>query len=368
MKSIPYRNFPVTPEMKRAVVKALEAGYPGYHTGGEQEIALEKEFAKYIGCKHAVFLTSGAGALHIAMAILGIGPGDEVITAANTFTAASDCAVWVGATPVFADIDPDIMNIDPEKMREKITPRTKAIIPAYMYGHPADLDPILEIAKAHGIPVIEDAAQAAGSKYKGKIVGGLGDIGIFSFAGKNMTAYGEGGMFTTNNPEYAQQAIMYRHFGHNPDDFGGKQNVLGFNYTMGGWNSALARITLRKLDQWNKARRTNAKMYDKLLKDISQVKLPVEREWAYHAYLHYVIRAERRDELKKYLEKKGIDPKIHYPIPIPLQPAYSRFGFKEGMFPESEKSANSILSLPTRFTLTKREVETIAKSIRAFYA
>jgi dTDP-4-amino-4,6-dideoxygalactose transaminase len=353
--------------MRDTVLKVLDNAQ--YRTGSEQEVNFEKEFAQYVGTKYAVAVTSGAGALHIAASMLGLGPGDEVITAANTFTAAADCAMWVGAKPVFADIDRDTFNVDPDKVKKKITPKTKAIIPAHMYGHPADLDPIMEMAEQHGLVVIEDAAQAAGSKYKGKKTGSIAHMGIFSFAGKGMHCYGEGGMLTTNNKEYADNTVLYRHFGHSPDRFGEEQYVIGFNYTLGGWNAAMGRITLRLLDEWNNQRRENAKKYNEALKGMREVETPAEKDWAHHVYLHYVIQAERRDQLKEHLKQKGIETVVHYPIPIPLQKHYrEKFGYKQGMYPRSEEAAGRILSLPSRPTLTEDEFQYVADSIKEFYA
>jgi len=366
MHRIPYRTFPVTKEMKRTVVRVLENGE--YRPGGKEETQFEKEFSQYVGAKYAVAVSSGAGALHIAMSVLGIGPGDEVITAANGFTAAADCAVWVGARPVFAEMERGTFNIDPNEIAKKITPRTKAIIPVHMYGHPADMDPIMELAEKFDLPVIEDVAQAAGSKYKGKASGNIGDVSIFSFAGKNMNCYHEGGMLVTNDENYAEKAILYRHFGHHPEHFGAEQYVIGYNYSMNGWNAALGRMTLRAIDDWNTRRRRNAKRYDELLGGLSRIEIPTERDWAYHVYLHYVIRAERRDGLKRFLGKRGIDTGIHYPIPIPLQRPYrEKFGFKEGMFPLSEEATSSVLSIPTRPTLTIQEIKYITDSIKEFY-
>lgn len=364
---IPYRKWPVTQEMRDTVLRVLESGQ--YRTGEEPELNFEKEFTQYIGVKYAVAVSSAAGALHIVMSVLGIGLGDEVITAANTFTAASDCAIWVGAKPVFVDIDPDTYNMDPSKIEKHITKRTKAIIPAHMYGHPADLDPVMEIARKHSLIVVEDSAQATGTQYKGRRTGSIGDIGVFSFAGKSMSCYGEGGMLVTNNETYAERATMYRHFGHRPGRFGAEQFVIGYNYTLGGWNAALGRVSLKLLDDWNQQRRDNARKYDEGLKGVGQVTTPVEREYAYHTYLHYVIRAERRDELRQFLKQRGIETLVHYPIPIPMQPEYrKKFSYGKGMYPLSEEAAQSILSLPTRMTLTNEEFQYVVDSIKQFYA
>jgi perosamine synthetase len=367
MFRIPYRKWPVTQEMRDAVLRVLETGE--YRTGSKEEINFEKEFSRYIGCKYAVAVSSGAGALHIAMCVLGVGPGDEVITAANAFTAAADCAVWVGAKPVFAEIDSETMNIDPDDLRRRITSKTKVIIPIHAYGHPADMDPIMELAAGRGLSVVEDVAQAAGSKYQNRRCGSIGHISIFSFAGKNITCCHEGGMLVTDSEEYAKSAVLYRHFGHDPNRFGAEQHVLGYNYSMSGWNAALGRISLRSLDDWNEKRRENASMYDKELEGISNLELPVEKDWAYHSYLHYVVRTRKRDALKEFLEKKGIQAQIHYPIPTPLQAPYKkRFGYTEGMYPKSEEASKTVLSLPTRFNLTEEEVRYVSDSVREFLA
>jgi len=367
MYRIPYRKWPVTQEMRDTVLRVLETGE--YRTGSKEEVNFEKEFSEYIGSRYAITMSSGAGALHVAMSVLGVGPGDEVITAANAFTAAADCAMWVGAKPVFAEIDHDTMNIDPNDVRRRITRKTKVIIPIHAYGHSADMDPIKEQAEEHNLYVVEDVAQAAGSKYRNNKCGSIGHVGIFSFAGKNITCCHEGGMLVTDNEQYARSAVLYRHFGHEPGRFGAEQHVLGYNYSMSGWNAALGRITLRSLDDWNKKRRENARIYDEQLKAIPNLELPIEKDWAYHAYLHYVVRTSERDELKEFLEKKGIQTSIHYPIPTPLQTPYKeRFGFTEGTYPESEKACKTVLSLPTRFNLTEEEIRYVFESVREFLA
>jgi len=364
-------KWPVTPEMKALVLEVLERGE--YVASGEQNIAFEREFAKYIGSKYAAVVSSGGGGLHIAMSVLGIGPGDEVIVPANTYTAVAGCPVWVGAKPVLVDMEPDTYNIDPGKIEENVTPRTKAIIPVHMYGQPADMDPIMELAERHGLFVVEDAAQGAGSKYKERKSGSIGDVNVFAFMGKNMHCYGTGGMITTDNREYLRKIRLYRKFGHSVTLSGaraetGDCEVPGYNYELAGWNSALGRISLRSLDRWNKRRRENARMYRDLLEELPNVVLPVERNWACHVYLWYVIQAEKRNKLKEFLARKGIETSIIYSIPIHLQTAFrQRFSFRRDMYPVTEAATRKILSLPIGFHLKEEQIRYVARCIKKFY-
>jgi dTDP-4-amino-4,6-dideoxygalactose transaminase len=358
-------KWPVTQEMKDTVLKVLENHE--YVAGGKQEIAFQEEFAEYIGSKYAIVCSSGGGGLHIALSVLGVGPGDEVITAANTYTCVAGCATWLGAKPVLVDMDPETNNIDPFKLEDKVTSKTKVIIPVHMYGHPADMDPIIEIAEKNNIFVVEDVAQAAGSSYKGKKSGSIGHMNIFAFNGKSMHCYGTGGMITTDDDEYYRKSRLFRKFGHLRDGTGDCE-IPGYNYELLGWNTALGRISLRELDKRNKRRREIANMYDDLLGNLSDVETPVEKDWAYHVYLHYVLKAEKRDELIQYLEKKDIIASKLYHLPIHLQTAFKkRFGFKEGMYPISEESANKTAGLPNHFTQTEEEIHYVADHIKEFY-
>jgi dTDP-4-amino-4,6-dideoxygalactose transaminase len=357
-------KWPVTQEMKDTVLRVLENHE--YRAGGKQEIAFQDEFAEYIGMKHAVVCSSGGGALHIALSVLGVSPGDEVITAANTYTCVAGCATWLGARPVLVDMDPETNNIDPVKLKEKVTPKTKVIIPVHMYGQPADMDPIMEIAENNNIFVVEDVAQAAGSKYKGKKSGSIGHMNIFAFNGKSLHCYGVGGMVTTDDDEYFRKAKLFRKFGHLRDGTGDCE-VPGYNYELLGWNTALGRISLRNLDKWNKRRREIAKIYDDLLANLPEVEIPFEKDYAYHVYLHYVTKAEKRNELLEFLEKKGVTASKLYHRPIHLQTAFKKYGFKEGMYPVSEESAKRTASLPNHFAQTEEEIHYVADTVKEFY-
>lgn len=327
---------------------------------GSEVAAFENEFAAYCGASHGVAVNSGTSALHLALLAAGVGPGDEVITVPFTFVATVAAILYAGAKPVFVDIEPQSFNMDPGRIEAAISKRTKAILPVHLYGQPADLDPILAIARRHGLTVIEDAAQAHRAEYKGRRIGGIGDLSCFSFyPGKNLGACGEGGIVTTNNPEFSTTIRMLR-------DWGQKEKyrhvLKGFNYRMEGLQGSILRIKLRHLDEWTDARRANAAIYDRSLAN-SRVVAPREMPYARHVYHVYTIRTPDRDLLQQILLAKGIHTGIHYPIPVHLQPAYADLGYSAGAFPCSEQAAKEVLSLPMYAGQTTEQLEIVGAAV-----
>jgi len=322
----------------------------------------EETVAKLCGVKYAAALNSGSDALMYAMTLSGIKKGDEVITPSNSFIASTSSIVHIGATPVFVDVLPN-QNLDPSKIEDAITKNTKAIMPVHLTGRVCDMDPILEIAKRHNLIVVEDAAQAIGSKYKGKLSGSIGDIGCFSTHPlKNLNACGDGGFITTNNKNIYENIISFRNHG-KIDAY----NVSHFGMVsrMDNLQAAILNFRLGKLDSLTKKRRSNAKKY---LKEIDQNKIfiPQEESYEYNTYHTFVIQTNRRDELKKHLLSKGIKTAINYPIPIHLQPASRMLGYKEGDLPVTEKQAKEILSLPINQYLTDTDLERVINEINSF--
>ena len=348
----------IRPELDAALARVLDTCQFAL---GSEVAAFEEEFAAYCGAKHGVAVNSGTSALHLALLAAGVGPGDEVITVPFTFVATVAAIGYAGARARLADIDPRTYTMDPARLEAAITPRTKAIIPVHLYGQPADMDPILAIARKRGLVVIEDAAQAHGAEYKGRRCGILGDLACFSFyPSKNLGACGEAGMVTTNNPEFRRTLRMLRDWGAEAK----YQHVLkGFNYRMEGFQGAVLRVKLRHLPAWTEARRARAAQYGKLLAGAG-VEPPVEMPYARHVYHVYAVRAQRRDALKDALHADGVDSGIHYPIPIHLVQAHADLGYKEGDFPEAERAAKETLSLPLFAELTEAEVRTVCDAVR----
>jgi dTDP-4-amino-4,6-dideoxygalactose transaminase len=327
-------------EVTEAVARVLENA--SYVLGSEVE-SFESEFADYCGAAQGIAVNSGTSALHLALLAAGVGPGDEVITVPFTFIATAAAIRYVGATPVFVDIDPVSYTLDPAQLEAAITARTTALIPVHLYGHPADMDPILEIARRRDLAVIEDAAQAHGSEYKGRPTGGLGDFGCFSFyPTKNLGACGEGGILVTSDPERAGHVRMLRDWGQTRKH---RHEHLGFNYRMDGIQGAILRIKLRRLERWTEMRRAHAARYDKELAD-SGVGTPVEMPWARHVYHAYTVRSPHRDVLREALADRAIQSAIHYPVPVHLQPLFADLGCGPGAFPNAEAAAHEVLCLP----------------------
>ncbi len=330
---------------------------------GDEVAQFEREFAAYCGTSECVALNSGTSALHLALLAAGIGPGDEVITVSFTFVASVAAILYAGATPVVVDIEPRTFTMDPSVIERAITPRTKAIMPVHLYGQTADMAPIVEIAKRHGLVVIEDAAQAHGAKYKGRSAGTLGDIGCFSFyPTKNLGAYGEGGAVTTSNSEYAKKVRMLRDWG---QDRKYHHLLLGFNYRMEGLQGAILRVKLRHLESWTKRRRAVAQTYNRLLNSLD-IRLPVEMPWAEHVYHLYTIRSHDRDRLQKELLGEGVQTAIHYAEPAHLQPAYSNRVRAAGSLAHSEQAAREVLSLPMYPELSDAQVQLAGNAVAKF--
>ena len=355
--------------IKEDILRAAEAVMEkSYFILGENVAAFEREFADYCGTKYAVGVANGTDAIALACRVLGCGPGDEVITSPHTATFSALGISMSGATPTFADIEPDTGNIDPAKIEAVITPRTKAIMPVHLYGQMADLDPILEIGERHGIPVIEDAAQAHGATYRGRKSGSLGTIGAFSFyPTKNLGAYGDGGALTTNDPEMAQTLRELRN--------GGQRSRydhvrLGVNSRLHELQAAILRVKLPHLDEWNAARRRNAERYDMMLVEADiPVRPVVIRDYGDTCMHLYIVRvrAEERDPLIAHLADHGIAAMIHYPVPVHLSTAYSYLGLPQGSYPQAESIAREIITLPMYAELTKEQARAVVDALAAFY-
>ena len=328
---------------------------------GPEVSKLEEEFAAYFDAKHAVAVNTGTSALHLALLAAGVGPGDEVITVPFTFVATVSAVCYAGALPVFVDVEPVTLTMDPAKLEAAITPRTKAIVPVHLYGQMADMDAIMAIAGRHGIAVIEDACQAHGAEYKGRRAGSIGVSGCFSFyPGKNLGACGEGGIVVTNDDAHAKAMRMLRDWG---QDRRYHHLVKGFNYRMDGIQGAILRVKLRHLDAWTAARRAHAVRYSSLLSNLDTVETPVEVAYRRHVYHIYAVRCRDRDGLHRSLEAEGIQSGLHYPIPVHLQKAHEDLGYRAGDFPVSEAAARSVLSLPIYPEMTARQVEQVVAAV-----
>jgi dTDP-4-amino-4,6-dideoxygalactose transaminase len=352
-----YRS--IKPEIDTAIARVLESGQ---FVLGAEVAEFEREFAAYCGTAECIALNSGTSALHLALLAAGVGPGDEVITVPFTFVASVAAVCYTGARPVLVDIDPRSFTLNPAAIEAAITPRTKAIMPVHLYGQPADMDPIMDVARRHGLIVIEDAAQAHGAKYKGRPVGGIGDMACFSFyPGKNLGAYGEGGAVTSNNAEYARTIRMLRDWG---QDRKYHHVLRGFNYRMEAFQGAILRVKLRHLEQWTETRRGIVGKYNQLLAD-SGVETPKEMPWARHVYHVYTVRSDDRDSLQQALQAAGIQSSIHYPVPAHLQPAYADLGYARGSLPQSEKAAAEVLSLPLYPEMTDAQLEAVSRVVQA---
>jgi dTDP-4-amino-4,6-dideoxygalactose transaminase len=329
---------------------------------GDEVAAFEREFAAYCEAAEAIGVNSGTSALHLALLAAGVGPGDEVITVPFTFVATVSAIVYTGATPVFVDVEPDCYTMDPSQIEAAITPRTKAIVPVHLYGQPADMDPILDIARRRGLAVVEDAAQAHGADYKGRRCGSMGHIGCFSFyPGKNLGAYGEGGAVVTSDPAIARRIRLLRSWG---EERRYEHSVKGFNYRMDGIQGAILRVKLRHLDRWTELRRSRAAGYRRVLSDLP-VGLPAERDGIRHVYHVFAVRVAQRDAWRARLTELGIGVGVHYPIPVHLQPAHRDLGYAPGSFPVSEAIASEVLSLPIYPELTDEQIDLVAGAFRA---
>ena len=328
---------------------------------GPQLQAFEDEFATYCECRHAVGVASGTDALSLALRACNIGPGDEVITVSNTFIATVEAIALVGATPVFVDIDPLTYTMDWRQLDYVLTSRTRAIIPVHLYGHPVDMQPVLDFARSHGLCVIEDASQAHGATYRGQRVGGFGDIGCFSlYYSKNLGAYGEAGICVTNNQALAENLRMVRDHGSRVRY---QHEVLGVNARLDELQAAVLRIKLRHLDQWNTARQEHAQAYAEQLQEVVTA-VPIVQPWGTHVYCYYVIQVQGRDHFRKVLEQEGIATGIHYPTPIHLQPACAHYGYVRGVLPVTETLSDRIVSLPMYPELTAEQRQVVINVVK----
>jgi len=349
-------------EIADALQRVLDSGQ---FVLGPDVSALEAEVAAYCGCAHGIGLASGTDALRLSLAALDIGPGDEVITTPFTFVATGNTISHSGASPVFVDINPRTFNLDPEAVAAAVTPRTKAIVPVHLYGQPADMDPILDLADRHGLAVIEDAAQAIGAEYKGRRAVSMGLLGCLSFyPTKNLGAYGDAGMVVTNDASLAAKLDVLRRQGGRDRYY---HDVLGFNSRLDSMQAAILRVKLRYLEAWQEQRRAAARRYDALLAGLPVI-TPYVRPDVRHVYHQYTLRAPRRDELAGFLRGRDIGSMIYYPLPLHRQKMYAGLGMAEGSLPQAEAAGREVLSLPMYPELTAAQQEEVAAAIAEFYA
>jgi len=347
-------------ELKEPIEKVMSSG--GFILG--EDVGLfEQEFSAYCGVKYGIGVNSGTDALFLACLSCGIGKGDEVITPTYTYIATSFGISIAGATPVFVDTEEKTYNIDVSKIEKSITKKTKAILLVHLYGHPADIDPIMQIAKKHKLKVIEDCAQAHGALYKDKKVGSFGNAACFSFyPTKNLGAFGDGGMIITNSEDIKNKALLLRDYGRK----GRYENIIkGYNSRLDTLQAAILRVKLKHLEEWNEKRRKNAGLYTKLFKESKlDIILPFEETYAKHIYHQYAIRVKNRKEIMEKLADKGVRTLIHYPIPVHLQECYKELEYKKGAFPVAEKCCEGIMSLPMYPELTEEEIRYVVDSIK----
>jgi dTDP-4-amino-4,6-dideoxygalactose transaminase len=346
----------IGPEVMDAARQVLESGD---YVLGPEVASFEEEFAAYCQSRHAICVNTGTSALHLALLALGVGRGDEVVTVPFTFIATVAAIGYTEAEPVFVDVEPRTLTMDPERLEAVISERTRAIIPVHLYGQTADMKPILEIARRHGVAVVEDACQAHGAEQGGRRAGSMADIGCFSFyPGKNLGAYGEGGAVTTDDAELARRIRLLR-------DWGAENKyvhtVKGFNYRLPELQAAMLRVKLRRLEEWTEARRAHARLYDRLLS--GKVQTPVEGPGNRHAYHLYAVRVSDREAVRRELDAAEIQTGIHYPVPVHLQPAWSALGYRRGQFPVSESAASEVLSLPMYPELGDDAITEVAESL-----
>jgi dTDP-4-amino-4,6-dideoxygalactose transaminase len=347
-------------EIDEAVLDVMASGY---FVLGPNVKALEAEVAEYVGCRHGIGVASGTDALRLSLEALDIGPGDEVITTPFTFVATANTISHAGARPVFVDIDPRTFDIVPAQIEAAVTERTKAILPVHLYGQPAEMDAIMDIARRHNLYVIEDCAQAIGAEDGGRRVGTFGDLACFSFyPTKNLGAFGDAGMVTTNDPDLAERVTVLRQQGSKTRYY---HDVLGFNSRLDEMQAALLRVKLRYLDDWQSRRGQIAVRYDDLLGELD-VETPFVRLGVTHVYHQYTIRVARRDELIEFLRERGVGSMIYYPLPLHLQKMYHDLGYAEGSLPVSERAGREVLSLPIYPELTDEKVQTVVDTIGEF--
>ena len=347
-------------EIDSAVLSTLESGH---FILGPQVVKFEESIAAYLGVKHAIGLASGTDALVLALRALNIGAGDEVIIPAYTFFATAGTVMSVGAKPVFVDVDPQSYQIDVSKIRSAITPKTRAIIPVHLYGHPAEMNPILEIARENNLKVIEDNAQGLGAEYLGRKTGSFGDISCLSFfPTKNLGAFGDAGMVVTNDPALAERMRMLRTHGWKKKYY---SEEVGYNSRLDALQAAILQAKFPHLDSWNEKRRELAQRYNEKLGS-SGIVIPVEREWGKHVYHLYIVRSEKREALQAFLKQKRIASEVYYPLPPHLATPCRKFGYKEGDFPHTEKASRETFALPLYPELTLSQQDEVIAAVSAF--
>ena len=348
----------IGPDVEKAVLEVLRSGS---YILGKNNQALQEELAKYIGVKHTVTLNSGTDALHLALRALDIGKGDEVITVAFTFVATTESIEIVGATPVFVDIDKDTFNMNAKLIEEKITPKTKAIMPVHLYGQPCDMDVIMDVAKRYNLHVIEDCCQAIGAEYKGKKVGTFGDIGCYSFyPTKNLGAMGDGGLVTTNSDYLKDRIVALRNHGgavrYHHDE-------IGVNSRLDEVQAAILRVKLPYIDEWNKKRREHAAFYNKLFAQYPDIETPKELDNTYCVYHQYTVKVPNRDEVHKLLQEAGIGAMIYYPIPLHMQKVHAHLNVPENSLPVTVENTKHVMSLPMFPEITEEEQRTVVEEV-----
>jgi dTDP-4-amino-4,6-dideoxygalactose transaminase len=351
-------HAPLIEKFDRAIREVIESSA---FAGGPFVERFEEEFAAFCGSSYAIAVGNGTDALWLTLLALGIGEGDEVITVPNTFIATAEAITYCKARPVFVDVDPDTFTMNPAELEKSLTKRTKAIIPVHLFGQPADMDPILEFARANGLFVVEDAAQAHGAEYKGRKAGTMGEAGCFSFyPGKNLGALGEAGAVVTNDPELRKQIQMLRDHGQSQKYY---HATMGWNCRMDGIQGAVLSIKLGHLDEANSLRRKHALEYNQAFAGIDDVLTPFEAKYARHVYHVYAIRVQERDAVLRHLQEKGIGCAVHYPVPIHLQVAGRNLGYAKGAFPIAENLADEFLSLPMFPELTEDQIEYVGRCV-----
>ena len=361
--SIPFIDFK---EQKRLIQGEVDTGFKkvfekGDYILGEQAHIFEQAFSKYCDAQYGVGVNSGTDALHLALMAIDIKEGDEVIVPTHTFIATALCVSFCRAKPVFVDIEPDTYNIDPKSFQAAITKRTKAVIPVHIYGQPANMDEIIAIARKHGIKVVEDAAQAHGSRYKGKRVGSMGDVACFSFyPTKSLGACGDAGMIVTNDKGIYEKALMLRDYGRQGRY---EHKIKGTNSRLDTIQAVVLNAKLKHLDNWNEMRAKNAAIYAELLKPLKKVASPITKSDRTHVFQTYAILVPDRDKVVEAMKAQGIGVLIHYPIGLHLQEAYRELGYKKGDFPVAEKVADQVMSLPMFPHLTKEQIETVVQAL-----
>ncbi|TYO96443.1 DegT/DnrJ/EryC1/StrS family aminotransferase [Desulfallas thermosapovorans] len=370
MQKIPFMNLPaqyakIKPEIQQAINGVLDSA--SFIMGPEVQL-FEQEFASFCRARYCVGVSNGTDALILALEAVGVGPGDLVITVPNTFIATTEAITRVGAKPVFVDINPDTLLIDPHRLEDRIKELVgknlpvKAVIAVHLYGQPCPMDDINEIAGRYGLKVIEDAAQAHGAEFKGQAVGTLADAACFSFyPGKNLGAYGDAGAVVTNNQQVAQRIAMLRNHGRTQKY---EHLMEGYNCRLDSIQAAVLRVKLKYLDRWTEQRIVNARHYGEGLAGLSSIKLPAVAQGVKHVYHLYVVRVKQREALQKYLKEAGISTGVHYPIPLHLQPAYRYLGYRPGDFPVAEEASREILSLPMDAEISRDQIDYISQCVK----